>query len=79
MALVLRGGAVLTVNAANEFLPSADVRIEGTTIAATGAAGTLARAGDEVIDATDTLYPARSISRSTTTRPRYELPVPNSC
>jgi 5-methylthioadenosine/S-adenosylhomocysteine deaminase len=55
MALVLRGGAVLTVNAANEFLPSADIRIEGVTIAAIGAAGTLARPDDEVIDATDTL------------------------
>jgi 5-methylthioadenosine/S-adenosylhomocysteine deaminase len=55
MALVLQGGAVLTVNAANDFLPSADVRIEGATIAAIDAAGTLARPGDEVIDAADTL------------------------
>ena len=55
MALVLQGGAVLTVNAANDFLPAADIRIEGTTIAAIGAAGTLARPGDEVIDAADTL------------------------
>jgi 5-methylthioadenosine/S-adenosylhomocysteine deaminase len=55
MALVLQGGAVLTINAANDFLPSADIRIEGTTISAIGAAGTLARPGDEVIDATDRL------------------------
>jgi 5-methylthioadenosine/S-adenosylhomocysteine deaminase len=55
MAIVLQGGAVLTVNAANDFLPSADIRIEGATIAALGAAGTLARPGDEVLDATDTL------------------------
>ncbi len=55
MATVLQGGAVLTVNAANEFLPSADIRVEGATIAAIGAAGTLARPGDEVIDASDTL------------------------
>src|SRR5262249_13563758 len=55
MALILRGGAVLTVNAVNELLPSADVRIEGATIAAIGAVGTLARPGDEMIDATDTL------------------------
>jgi len=55
MALVLQGGAVLTVNAANEFLPAADIRIDGTTIAAIGAPGSLARPGDDVIDATDTL------------------------
>jgi cytosine/adenosine deaminase-related metal-dependent hydrolase len=55
MALVLQGGAVLTVNAANEFLPAADIRIDGPTIAAIGAAGSLDRPGDEVIDATDTL------------------------
>ena len=55
MALVLQGGAVLTVNAANRFLPSADIRIEGPTITAIGAPGTLAQPGDELIDATDTL------------------------
>ncbi len=55
MALVLQGGAVLTVNDTTEFLPSADIRVEGTTIAAIGAADTLARPGDEVIDAADTL------------------------
>jgi 5-methylthioadenosine/S-adenosylhomocysteine deaminase len=55
MALVLQGGAVLTVNAANEFLPFADVRIDGTTIVAIGRAGSLARPDDEVINATDTL------------------------
>ncbi len=55
MAIVLQGGAVLTVNAANEFLPAADVRVEGTSIAGIGPPGTLARPGDEVIDANDTL------------------------
>ena len=55
MAIVLQGGAVLTVNAANEFLPAADVRVEGTTIAGIGPPGTLARPGDAVIDANDTL------------------------
>jgi 5-methylthioadenosine/S-adenosylhomocysteine deaminase len=55
MALILGGGAVLTVNAANAFLPSADIRIEGATIAAIGASGTLVRPNDEVIDATNTL------------------------
>jgi 5-methylthioadenosine/S-adenosylhomocysteine deaminase len=55
VALILSGGAVLTVNAANDFLPAADIRIEGTSIAAIGAPGTLARPGDQVIDASDTL------------------------
>ncbi len=55
MALVLQRGAVLTVNAAGDFLPSADIRIEGDTIAAIGPARTLAQPGDQVIDATDTL------------------------
>jgi len=55
MALILQGGAVLTVNAANEFLPRADIRIEGPTILAIGAAGTLGQPDDQVIDATDTL------------------------
>lgn len=55
MAIVLKGGAVLTVDASDQFLPAADIRIDGTTIAAIGPAGTLARPGDEVIDAADTL------------------------
>ena len=46
MSIVLTGGAVLTVNAANEFLPSADIRIEGDAIAALGPAGSLARPGE---------------------------------
>jgi 5-methylthioadenosine/S-adenosylhomocysteine deaminase len=54
-AIVLSGGAVLTVNAADEYLPAADIRIEGTTIAALGAVGTLAQHGDLVIDASETL------------------------
>ena len=55
MALILSGGAVLTVNAENEFLPAADVRIEGPNIAAIGAPGTLAQPGDQIIDARDTV------------------------
>ena len=34
MALILQGGAVLTANANNDFLPTADIRIEGAEIAA---------------------------------------------
>ena len=55
MAIVLQGGAVLTVNAADQFLPAADIRIDGTSIAAIGAAGTLAHPGDQVIDASEAL------------------------
>ncbi|MFO1087796.1 MAG: amidohydrolase family protein [Reyranellaceae bacterium] len=55
MALVLTGGAVLTVDTTDRFLPAADIRIDGTTIAAIGPSGTLARPGDQVIDAGDTL------------------------
>jgi 5-methylthioadenosine/S-adenosylhomocysteine deaminase len=55
MAIVLSGGAVLTVNGANEFLPAADIRIEGDTIAAIGAAGSLARPGDTLIDCGEAL------------------------
>ena len=55
MAIVLGGGAVLTVNGANEFWPAADIRIEGHTIAAIGAAGSLARPGDTLIDCSEAL------------------------
>jgi 5-methylthioadenosine/S-adenosylhomocysteine deaminase len=55
MALVLGGGAVLTVNGANELWPAADIRIEGQTIAAIGAADSLARPGDTLIDCSETL------------------------
>src|SRR5882757_5612960 len=55
MAIVLGGGAVLTVNGANEFWPAADIRVEGSTIAAIGAAGSLARPGDTLIDCSETL------------------------
>ena len=54
-ALVLSGGAVLTVDATDTQLPAADIRIEGTAIAAIGAAGSLARPGDAVIDCRDAL------------------------
>jgi 5-methylthioadenosine/S-adenosylhomocysteine deaminase len=55
MAIVLNGGAVLTVNGADEFLPVADIRIEGDTISAIGAAGSLARPGDTLIDCREAL------------------------
>jgi 5-methylthioadenosine/S-adenosylhomocysteine deaminase len=54
-ALVLAGGAVLTVDASDTTLPAADIRIEGATIAALGPAGTLAQPGDQVIDCRDAL------------------------
>ena len=47
--------AVLTVNGANELRPAADIRIEGQTIAAIGAADSLARPGDTLIDCSETL------------------------
>ena len=55
MAIVLAGGAVLTVNGANEFLPAADIRIEGDTISAVGAADSLAQPGDTLIDCREAL------------------------
>src|SRR5215831_7617655 len=55
MATVLSRTAVLTVDTGNRFLPAADVRIEGDTIAAVGTAGTLTRPGDTVIDCSETL------------------------
>ena len=55
MAIILSGGGVLTVNGANEFLPAADIRIEGDTIAAIGAAGSLTRPGDTLIDCSEAL------------------------
>jgi 5-methylthioadenosine/S-adenosylhomocysteine deaminase len=55
MAIILSGGAVLTVNGADEFLPAADIRVEGSTIAAIGAAGSLAQPGDTLIDCSEAL------------------------
>lgn len=55
MAVVLSGGSLLTVDAADTFLAAADLRIEGDSIAAIGAAGSLARPGDTVIDCRDCL------------------------
>jgi len=54
-AIVLSGGAILTVNAANELIAAADLRVEGSRIAALGPAGTLSAPGDTVIDCRDTL------------------------
>jgi 5-methylthioadenosine/S-adenosylhomocysteine deaminase len=55
MAIVLSGGAVLTVNAADDFLPAADIRVEGDIISAIGAAGSLAQPGDTLIDCSEAL------------------------
>ena len=43
------------MNGADEFLPAADIRIEGDTISAIGAAGSLARPGDTLIDCSEAL------------------------
>ncbi|MFI4998315.1 MAG: amidohydrolase family protein [Reyranellales bacterium] len=55
MATVLSRAAVLTVDPDNRFLPMADIRVEGRTIEAIGAPGTLARAGDSVIECSEAL------------------------
>jgi 5-methylthioadenosine/S-adenosylhomocysteine deaminase len=54
-ALVLSGGAILTVNQADALIAAADLRIEGSRIAALGPTGTLAQPGETVIDCRDTL------------------------
>ena len=55
MAIVLSRAGVLTVDPADRYLPAADIRIAGTLIEAIGAAGTLARPGDTVIDCSEAL------------------------
>ena len=55
MTLILRNAAVLTVDARNRLLRSADVAIEGSIIAAIGAGGSLGRPGDTIIDCADAL------------------------
>lgn len=55
MPIVLQGASVLTVDAADTFVPSADIRIDGTTIEAVGPPGTLAKPGDQVIDCSEAL------------------------
>jgi 5-methylthioadenosine/S-adenosylhomocysteine deaminase len=55
MAPVLSGGAILTVNAANELIAATDLRVEGSRIAALGPVSTLAEPDDTVIDCRDTL------------------------
>ncbi len=52
---VLAGGAVLTMDPGGRLLPAADIRIEGHKITGIGAAGSLARPGDAVIDCRDAL------------------------
>jgi 5-methylthioadenosine/S-adenosylhomocysteine deaminase len=54
-ALVLSGGAILTVNPADDLMAAGDIRIDGPSIVALGPAGTLAAPGDTVIDCRDTL------------------------
>ena len=54
-AVVLCGGAILTVNQADAPIADADLGIEGSRIAALGPAGTLAQPGDMAIDRRDTL------------------------
>jgi 5-methylthioadenosine/S-adenosylhomocysteine deaminase len=54
-ALVLSGGAILTVNPVDELIAAGDIRIEDHRIAALGPTGTLAEPGDMVIDCRDTL------------------------
>lgn len=53
--IVLSGGAVLTMDAGDRLLASADIRIVGRRIAAIGDPGALARPGDQVIDCRDRL------------------------
>lgn len=55
VATVLQGGAVLTMDAGDRLLPAADIRVVGAKIMEIGAAGTLARPSDTVIDCRDTL------------------------
>ena len=55
MAIVLSHAAVLTVDADNRYLPAADIRIEGDTIARLGTSGTLAQPADTVIDCSEAL------------------------
>lgn len=54
-AVVLSGGAILTVNAEDELIAAADLRVEGSRIAALGQPGSLAQPGDTVIDCREML------------------------
>jgi len=55
MAIILQNAAILTVDAANRYLPAADLRIEDAKIAGIGAARSLAQPGDEIIDCSEAL------------------------
>src|SRR5262249_21146233 len=55
MAVVLSRAAVLTADAADRYLPAADIRISGRDIVTVGGAGTLAEASDTVIDCSEAL------------------------
>ena len=55
MGIVLGGGTILTVDDGDRVLPASDLRLDGSRIAAIGAAGTLARPGDTIIDCSHAL------------------------
>jgi 5-methylthioadenosine/S-adenosylhomocysteine deaminase len=55
MATILSGGAILTVNPADEIIAAADIRIDDAHIAAIGPPGMLGAPGDTVIDCRDAL------------------------
>ena len=76
-ALVLSGGAVLSVDAADTKLPAADIRIEGPLITAIGAPGTLTSPGDQVIDASETLVTPGLINVHTHAATAFFRGLPN--
>jgi 5-methylthioadenosine/S-adenosylhomocysteine deaminase len=55
MAIILRDGAVLTVDQADTMLPAADIRVDGNRIAEISAAGSLGGPTDIIIDCRDTV------------------------
>jgi 5-methylthioadenosine/S-adenosylhomocysteine deaminase len=55
VALVLAGASVLTMDAADRLIPSADIRVEGTDIVAIESPGVGRQPGDQVIDCAETL------------------------
>ncbi len=55
VTLILSGCAVLTMDASGRILPSADIHVAGTDIAAIVVPGADRRGGEEVIDCRDTL------------------------
>src|SRR5262245_7964947 len=53
MSLVLTHATVLTVDAEDRVLSDCDIRVEGKSVAAIGAGGTLAGPGDTRLDCTE--------------------------